>query len=340
MDEQTQEIKEEKRFSFFKTYGWLIPAVCGVIAILFLFGTIIKLVPDDEATDLVLIEINLTNYFKYKYSYDWTMIATIVLLSAGVVFSLLQKIKKGMASAGAMAFILAFTLAILSREFYANNAIDARYAVKFGWGISCSGAMAIIASVTALSVDFSNNPMVTRQIAEDGVLIAAAFILNLIKIPLAAGAGSVNFQMLPLFIIALRHGPAHGLMCGGVLYGLITCLTDGYGFACYPFDYLIGFGGVMVLGYFRKFILGENQTWYNLKGEIFLFVGALLATLIRFIGSTASSMIIYKYSFAASAAYNAVYIPVSGLIAVAVLMAAYGPLAKIHHMYPVNKSIE
>ncbi len=341
MDEQSPKVIEKKKINFFDKFGWLVAAICGTLAVLFLLGTVvtIKLKIPGEGDEVIkkIIDLHLWDYFQGKYEYDWTMYVTLGLLILGVITSCLEKLKKGFGSASSMLFLLAIPMLALTREFFASNNVEYMSSVTFGWGSNVSIALSICAAVLALSSEFSTNPIVTRQIAEDGILIAAAFILNLIKIPLAAGAGSVNFQMLPLFIIALRHGPSHGLVCGGIIYGLITCLTDGWGFASYPFDYLIGFGSVMVMGYFSKLIFSKKQTWYNVKGEIFLFVGAVIATLIRFIGSTASSMIIYKYTFAAALAYNAIYIPVSGLIAIAVLMAAYGPIAKIQHRYPVKR---
>ena len=128
---------------------------------------------------------------------------------------------------------------------------------------------------------YQRRPLNIGEIAENGILIAMAFGLNFIKIPVGATGGSINFQMLPLMIIALRRGPASGLICGGILFGLLTCLTDGYGFACYPFDYLIGFGSVAVMGFFRPFIFGQNQKGYNFKGEAFLLLAGVLSTFIR-----------------------------------------------------------
>ncbi len=338
MDEQTQAIKEKKKPSFFHRFGWLIAASCGLIAILFLLGVVVsyKIKIDDVK---YVYQIHLWDYFKGQYSYDWSMYVTLALLLLGIVFICLSKVKSILASAASMLFILAIPILALSREFFASNSIENLSSMSFGWGASCSIAFTIAAAVISLSIEFNKNPIFTRQIAEDGILIAAAFILNLIKIPLAAGAGSVNFQMLPLFIIALRHGPAHGLVCGGIIYGLMTCLTDGYGFACYPFDYLIGFGSVMVMGFFRNLIFGKDQMWYNFKGELFLFISALIATFIRFVGSSASSMIVYKVSFVAALEYNAIYIPVSGLISIIVIMAAYGPLAKVDKMFPIKKTL-
>lgn len=343
MDEQTQEVSNVQREKIFDRFGWIFAAISGLFAMLSLLGTVVsfKLKIPVEGGDAIkeVHEAHLWDFFQGKYAYDWTMYVVLAVLLIGIVCICLKRVKNGFGSVASMAFILAIPMIALTREFFASNEIEHLSSVSFGWGSASSLAFTIIAAVLSLASEFSTNPIITHQIAEDGILIAAAFILNLIKIPLAAGAGSLNLQMLPLFIIALRHGPSHGLVCGGIIYGLLTCLTDGWGFATYPFDYLIGFGSVMVMGFFRNFILGENQKWYNVKGLAFLFISALCATFIRLVGSTASSMIVYKYTFQAALSYNILYVSFSGLIAIVVLMAAYGPLLRIHHQHPVKRAI-
>ncbi len=338
METETQVQKEKSGFDFFRNFGWIIAAVCGLISILFLLGTIIKV----ELESGVVANVHLWDYFQGKNDFDWSMYITIAFLAIGVIFSILKKFKNGFGSGASMLFILSIPMLALSSEFFKNNDSfnnEAINSVEFGWASACAIAFAIIAALISLSTEVNERPISVRDIAEEGILIAAAFILNLIKIPVASGGGSINFQMLPLFLIALRHGPAHGLICGGIIYGLLTCLTDGWGFATYPFDYLIGFGSVMVMGYFSRFILSEYQKWYNIKGELFLLLAGVLATLIRFIGSCASSMIVYGVDLAGAVSYNIIYITVSGAIAIAIIMLAYGPLLKIHHRFPLKKSL-
>jgi thiamine transporter ThiT len=137
-------------------------------------------------------------------------------------------------------------------------------------------------------------------------------------------------------VIALRRGPARGFVAGGLVFGLLTCFTDGYGFVTYPFDYLIGFGSVAVMGFFGKAVLKPGQKNYSLKGEILILVAGILTTLVRFTGSTASSMIVYSYTFVEAVAYNALYIPVSGAVATIALMALYGPLCRVNSAFPVQ----
>lgn len=330
---------EKKGEQFFKKFGWIIAAGCGLIAILFLLGTIIKFTQKFPDSTKVTTNVNLIYFFSHPMTYNWTIYVSLGLLLLGIGLICLQRFKSGLGSAASMCFFLVIPMIALEGEFFKyQTGIENLYDATLSWGAICAVSFAIIAAVLCLSIEFSDNPIITRQITEDGILIAAAFILNLIRIYKVPGqGGSINLQMLPLFLIALRHGPAHGLVCGGILYGLITCLTDGYGFASYPFDYLIGFGSVMVLGLFRKLILGEGQDWYNAKGELFLLLAGLLATFVRFVGSSASSMIIWGVNFNEAVAYNSVYIPVSGIIAIAIIMIAYGPIAKVNKMFPVKR---
>ncbi len=343
MDEElntTEVVSEEETqknggfAEFFKKFGYLFAALSGLLALLFLFAPILTYENADEVT----VTVNLIYYFQYYQLASISMFITIGLIICGIIFEFFHKSKINFDVLASLCFIIAVPMLVLSREFFADLA-DGANDVSISWGLACSLIFLVIAIVLSLAISNQRSPMTARDIAEDGVLIAVAFGLNFIKIPLGATGGSINFQMLPLFLIALRHGPSHGLICGGIVYGLLTCLTDGWGFATYPFDYLIGFGSIAILGFFKNQIFSEKQNGYNVKGELFLLLGGVLATAMRFIGSTASSIIIYGYTLEAAAAYNALYIPISGLVAIAVIMALYGPLAKLNNLYPVKKSV-
>lgn len=194
-----------------------------------------------------------------------------------------------------------------------------------------------VAGLLTLALASKEIAISVKDITEIGVLAGLALVLNFVKIAIGETGGSINFQMLPLFILALRKGPLKGFIGAGIVYGLITCLTDGYGIACYPFDYLIGMGSVCILGFFNPLIFGDNQTTYNFKGELFLFVGGALSSFFRFVGGCASSMIIWGYDIQAALAYNVLYVFISGAISIAVLMAIYGPFIKINKRFPSNE---
>ena len=76
-----------------------------------------------------------------------------------------------------------------------------------------------------------------------------------------------------------------------------------------------------------------------LIGEVAILVAGLLATFVRFAGSTASSMLLYGYDFAAAAEYKAIYIPVTGACAIVALMLLYVPLVKVQKAFPVRKTL-
>lgn len=190
--------------------------------------------------------------------------------------------------------------------------------------------------LTAL-LSFKDINFSAKDITEMGVLIAAAIGLNFIKIlPMPTG-GSVNLQMLPLFFLALRRGPLKGFIGGGIVFGLITCLSDGYGFATYPLDYLLGFGSIAAFGFFSPYILIPGVKNYTVRGELLLLAAGVIATAIRFIAGTVSSMVIYSYDLIPAMAYNSLYIFVSGAMSLAIIMALLGPIRRVNSYFPVEQ---
>ena len=362
--EETNKSFLQKVGDFVKKYAWALAIGAAVLAIAFLFLPILKYEIRESVYDIETNErvfktdytygANLIWYIKSGHKLNYTMFITLGLILVGIIFIITSKFNKDLMTIGGIIFLLAVCMFVLSKEFFngdpetiENNTkivgcvydettqyfYSSLHDVQFSWGATLGVAFCTIAfAFTTLS----NQSATTKQIAEEGVLLALAFVLNLVKIPIGATGGSINFQMLPLMIIALRHGPAHGFIAGGIVYGLLTCLTDGYGFACYPFDYLIGFGSVALMGLFRKQVFGEDQEGYNLKGLIFIFIGGMLSTFVRYIGSNVSSIVVYEYTLEAALAYNAFYIPLSGLIATIAFMALYAPLIRINKLYPVK----
>jgi len=365
MTSTTQNVNNKEKPSFFADKAWLFAIGCAVIAILLMLLPILsyeirEAVYDSVTGDRIskvdyVYNVNLITYFTTGFKLNFTMYITLGLIGGGILFAGLSKLKKELLTASGMFFLLAMCMIILSKEFFKsdeNAVMD--YAKIVGdttnpnFQASFHGASLAIGSglgiaFTNLAFAFTiidNKKQTVRQIVEEGLLIALAFILNFIKIPVGPTGGSINFQVLPLMVIALRHGPQHGFIAGGIIYGLLTCLTDGYGFACYPFDYLIGFGSVAVMGFFRKFIFSKEQNTYNLKGIVFIAISGLLSTLVRYIGSNVSSIVVYGYTLEAALAYNAFYIPLSGLISILAFIALYGPLIRINKRYPVPADLE
>lgn len=171
---------------------------------------------------------------------------------------------------------------------------------------------------------FSNVKYTTQDICEEAILIALAVVLDcFVKFKVQAEGGSIGFAAIPLFIISMRHGAYKGFVASAIMFGLITCMIDGYGFQTYPFDYFIGFGGYCLVGLFfnlfKYFYINrphdENYNSYEfLFSALGVTVGCIAAMVVRYIGSTASSMILYGYELAPALVYNSTYIPFTMLI--------------------------
>ena len=365
---EEQEKKQNRVVTFFKQNMWVLTVIFAVLAIVFTLLPVIKYEIREAVYDIAsgdrvskvdyVYEMNMISYFNSGFAYNFSFYVTIGLVLLGAITAFLGKFKKELTTVSGIIFLLALCFFILAKEFFGadgNNVManakvvgttydpltqefsTSLHEVKLSWGAALGIALCALAFATT---NFGNVRHTTKQIAEEGVLISLAFVLNFIKIPVGVTGGSINFQMLPLMIIALRHGPGHGFIAGGIVYGLLTCLTDGYGFTCYPFDYLLGFGSVAVMGLFNKLIFSDEQKTYNIKGIIFIFVGGLLATFIRYVGSNLSSIVVYGYTLEAALIYNTIYIPLSGLISVLALMVLYGPLIRINHRFPAKYNYE
>lgn len=264
------------------------------------------------------------------------------LVACGAIF--LGRIHKNFYVVAVLLFLLSGINAIVVRDVAANDLyVSSGYELGYEpHDIFFCYALPIvaffIAGLAALSIAASHTSISAIDITEIGVLIAMALVLNFLKIvQLGESGGSVNFQMLPLMILALRKGPLKGFIGAGITYGLINCLTDGYGIATFPFDYLLGMGSVCVLGFFQPLIFGKDQNGYNIKGIIFIVIGGILSTALRFVGGCTSSMIIYGYEIRAAMAYNVLYVFISGAIAIAALVAIYGPMIMVNKRFPVEK---
>ena len=176
-----------------------------------------------------------------------------------------------------------------------------------------------------------------RDITEIAVLVAMAVVLDtFVKIPLGGEGGSLNFSMVPMFVVALRHGPFKAFIASGVIYGLITCLLDGYGFITYPLDYLVAFGSTCVLGFFGAYINNNfnKRTRSMVNSVLIIALSITLWAFIRLFASTLDGMLVYKYSFAASLAYNALYVVPTLIFDIPITIALVIPLTGISKRYP------
>jgi thiamine transporter len=230
---------------------------------------------------------------------------------------------------------IAFTLLFTQRAtFEAINYQLEGETYQFAWG----AIVGIVLCGLCLLYSIYKLALVTkitgRDIAEIGILVAAAVVLDqFAKIKVGLEGGSIGFTMIPLFIIAYRFGFAKGFFAIGLVYGLTTNLLDGYGLASYPFDYLLAYGLISFSGFYASMIFPEDQKTVKKRHIFYLVISVIVGTVLRYLGSTASSIILYGTTFTAGLVYN-LYIPISGAIALGVLLALYRPLLVINRIYP------
>lgn len=163
--------------------------------------------------------------------------------------------------------------------------------------------------------------------------LAIALDLDFFKISVGANGGSISFVMVPLIIISIRKGFYKGFIASGIIFGIITCLLDGWGLQFFPFDYFLGFGSLAIVGLFNPLTFNKEHkfTWLGL---VFILTSTLLAVTLRTLSSTISGMIFYEMSFGASLSYNLTYMLPASLVTIALICLLYQPLIKVNKIYP------
>jgi len=231
-------------------------------------------------------------------------------------------------------FIL-FTLASSIAICFASNITSVSSEITYEKGIYAIGIVNVILFLFYSSKVFDATSFSINDMVEIALFVAIGFILDIsiFKIRVGASGGSISFVMVPLVILALRKDFVKSFMALGLVYGLINCLTDGYGFVTYPFDYLLGFGSLAVISLFRNKILPSNTTRTTLRGYLLLIVGCLLGLIGRLFAATLSGMLIYKLQFVPSLIYQLTYLGPSAGILIGCLILLYKPLLVINNRY-------
>lgn len=131
----------------------------------------------------------------------------------------------------------------------------------------------------------TNSKKTIFSITECAVMVALSVALSFFKIPIVAFGGSIDFVMIPLFIICYRKGFGYGV-ASGLVFGLIKCIIGGgigWGLPSVLLDYVLAYGACSIAGIF--------------KGKKYLFpVSALLGCVARFIIHFISGITIYAIS--------------------------------------------
>lgn len=155
----------------------------------------------------------------------------------------------------------------------------------------------------------------TRVLTEAALAIALAFVLGLIKVFQMPFGGSISLEMIPLILLALRQGPAVGVITGAA-YGLLNLAVGPV--VVHPvqvlFDYPLAFGALGLAGFFRPTVRGA-------------VIGATVAVLARFVCHFVSGVVFFaSYApegwnpYVYSGAYNAAYLIPSLVIALVVVV--------------------
>ncbi|MDY0346599.1 MAG: ECF transporter S component [Acholeplasma sp.] len=128
------------------------------------------------------------------------------------------------------------------------------------------------------------------RLTESAILVSIAVVFELLSkmVPFLQMpfGGSVSLAMLPVIIVAIRHGMGYGMMAGFV-FGIVNYLIDGYAFfwGSFVFDYSLAFVALGLGGLFSK---------KALSGDVMSFVYAvLLASFARYIMHSLSGVLFF-----------------------------------------------
>ena len=163
----------------------------------------------------------------------------------------------------------------------------------------------------------------TKLITEVSVFVALAIVLEIVFTLLAVVipilqmpyGGRISLAMLPIFLVAHRHGIKWGVYAGAT-YGLLNLILDGklYHWASFFTDYLFAFG-VLGLGAFGRKIFGNNKLGF--------VTGVFIGSTLRLFSHFVSGVLLFSgyagyYGFTNiylySISYNSYYVIPSGIL--------------------------
>ncbi|MBQ2135302.1 MAG: energy-coupled thiamine transporter ThiT [Clostridia bacterium] len=159
------------------------------------------------------------------------------------------------------------------------------------------------------------------RICESAVLVALAIALCAIEIQIGALGGSIDFVMIPLFIIAYRNGLGYGIT-SGLVFGFVKCLIGGgigWGLPSILLDYVLAYGAVGLAGIFKE------KSWAI---ELSTLIGCFSRFVIHFISGitlyaitapTELAGMTFVNPIAYSTVYNALYMLPNTVIAVIIM---------------------
>lgn len=167
--------------------------------------------------------------------------------------------------------------------------------------------------------------------AEIGVAVALSAVLNFIPLFKMPYGGSINLEMLPILIVALRWGGIPGLLTG-VVYGFVQLAVDPY--IVHPLQMLLDYPlAYMMVGLAGFFPVKYNDSKVTLYKSV--FVGVIVGGLGRFIAHLLTGVIFFanfapegQNAWVYSTIYNGLYIIPSIIISYLLIVTILKSLVK------------
>lgn len=173
-----------------------------------------------------------------------------------------------------------------------------------------------------------------RDLCEIAMLTAIAIVLGLFcEIKVGQNGGSIGFAMIPMFFICYRHGMLKGFIASGVIYGVVACAYDGYGWACFPLDYLLAYGSLCIVSLFYKLIFKSSS---KVMPYVYICLSILAACTLRLAFHVISGMVLWETPFGASFIYNIAYVGPSCLLCMVLFSLLYKPFKMLDTRFPVS----
>lgn len=169
----------------------------------------------------------------------------------------------------------------------------------------------------------------TWMLAEAGITLAMAYVLNLIKVlPMPYGGSITAGSMVPLLLFAFRWGGARGLAVCSV-YGILDLVLGGHYYHWFSilFDYPIAFGLIGLAGFFGKKTVGVAVgTFVGLTGR---FLCHVLSGVVAFAAYAPEGQHPLVYSVLYNGAYMLPELVISFVLVLLVLRYAKIPEPKL-----------
>jgi len=169
-----------------------------------------------------------------------------------------------------------------------------------------------------------------RALVEGAIMVAVAFVLSFVEIPVGLYGGSVEFVMIPLIVYARRRGVLWGLGAGFV-YGTIKYISTGWAinWLSILLDYSVAYMAVGLAGLPKQGTKG--YVWGTLLGCFARFIVHFISGIVlyaeympeEFLGLTMTSVPFY------SALYNGLYMLPNTVIAVIICAILAKPMERL-----------